>query len=90
MPKASRIDVELNRRCALARARMRFRILEALAFLGHSPKTIAVEAGVTLPSVSRVINGGGNSPTVLNKLREVGVPEKLLFDPRRKKEKGRV
>jgi len=32
--------------------------------------------------VSKVITGGGHSPKVLDALLELGVPEKLLFDPR--------
>ena len=33
-------------------------------------------------NVLKVINGNGHSPRVLDALREIGVPEKYLFDPR--------
>ena len=46
---------------------------------------VAVTAGVTPQTVSATMNGFRHSPKVLDALRELGVPEKLLFDPRREK-----
>lgn len=44
---------------------------------------VAVVAGVTRQTVSATMNGYRHSPRVLNALRNLGVPERLLFDPRR-------
>lgn len=44
---------------------------------------VAVVAGVTRQTVSATMNGYRHSPRVLNALRTLGVPERLLFDPRR-------
>ena len=44
---------------------------------------VAVVTGVTRQTVSATMNGYRHSPRVLNALRTLGVPERLLFDPRR-------
>ena len=44
---------------------------------------VAVVAGVPRQTVSATMNGYRHSPRVLNALRTLGVPERLLFDPRR-------
>lgn len=44
---------------------------------------VAMVAGVTRQTVSATMNGYRHSPRVLNALRTLGVPERLLFDPRR-------
>ena len=44
---------------------------------------VAVVAGVTRQTVSATMNGYRHNPRVLNALRTLGVPERLLFDPRR-------
>lgn len=46
---------------------------------------VAMVAGVTRQTVSATMNGYRHSPRVLNALRTLGVPERLLFDPRRDK-----
>lgn len=43
---------------------------------------IAERAGVCKQTVSATMNGFRHSPKVLEALRNVGIPEKLLFDPR--------
>lgn len=45
---------------------------------------VAESAGVSPQTVSATINGHRHSPSVLNALRSFGVPEELLFDPRRR------
>lgn len=44
---------------------------------------VAELAGVSKQTVSATVNGFRHSPRVLDALRSVGIPEKLLFDPRR-------
>ena len=44
---------------------------------------VAEAAGVTRQTVSATMNGYRHSPRVLDALRSFGVPERLLFDPRR-------
>ena len=67
----------------IKRARQRYRILEVLADKGYSPSEVAREINCSPANVSKVLNGKGHSPAVLKKLREVGVPEKYLFDPQK-------
>ena len=43
----------------------------------------AESIGVTKQALSKVINGRGHIPAVLDGLRKIGVPEELLWDPRR-------
>lgn len=50
---------------------------------GLSQTALAVRIGVSRQAVSSVIGGHTHSPKVLDGLREVGVPEDLLHDPRR-------
>ena len=44
---------------------------------------VAAAAGVTPQTVSATMNGFRHSPRVLDALRFFGIPERLLFDPRR-------
>lgn len=44
---------------------------------------VAEVAGVTPQTVSATMNGFRHSPRVLDALRAFGIPERLLFDPRR-------
>lgn len=73
----------LRAACGARRARFRFRIYEALALTGTSGAAIARQLGLQRASVSKVISGNGHSPVVLDALRDAGVPEEYLFDPRR-------
>ena len=66
------------------RGQCRHRILEALDKNGHNLSSIARLIGCSQANVSRVVNGKGHSKVVLAKLREMGVPEKYLFDPHKK------
>lgn len=47
---------------------------------------VAEAAGVTPQTVSATVNGYRHSPRVLDALRFFGIPERLLFDPRRAKD----
>ena len=44
---------------------------------------VAMVAGVTRQTVSATMNGYRHSPRVLDALRTLGIPERLLFDRRR-------
>lgn len=50
---------------------------------GKNFADVATEAGVTVQAVSATMNGYRHSPRVLEALRKFGVPESMLFDPRR-------
>lgn len=59
---------------------------EIQRILDHQGKNfvdVAEVAGVTRQTVSATMNGFRHSPRVLDALRFFGVPERLLFDPRR-------
>ena len=63
------------------RARVRRFIQAYLDEAGKNQPDVAVLAGVTPQAVSSTICGHIHSPKVLGVLRELGVPEKYLFDP---------
>ena len=44
---------------------------------------VAEMAGVTRQTVSATMNGFRHRPRVLDALRSFGIPERLLFDPRK-------
>ena len=50
---------------------------------GKNFSDVAEVAGVTPQTVSATMNGFRHSPRVLDALRACGIPERLLFDPRR-------
>lgn len=58
------------------------RIYEHLKRQGSSASSIASSLNMTPQAVSQTINGKRHSARVLDALREAGVPEKYLFDPR--------
>ncbi len=49
---------------------------------------VAEMAGVTRQTVSATMNGFRHSPRVLDALRSFGIPERLLFDPRKAAKAG--
>jgi transcriptional regulator with XRE-family HTH domain len=50
---------------------------------GVTQKLIAESLGCTRANVSSVVLGKSHSPRVLDALLSIGIPEELLFDPRR-------
>lgn len=54
-----------------------------LRIRGWNQAAVARALGYSGVAVGKVINGQGHSEVVLAKLREIGVPEEYLFDPRR-------
>jgi len=73
---------EVRRRLGSKRAEVSHLILHAMRLRGYSGAALARKLGCSGAHVSKVITGGGHSPKVLDALLELGVPEKLLFDPR--------
>ena len=74
---------EFRRRLGANRAEVSHIILHEMRVRGYSGASLARALGCSNANVSRTINGGGHSPLVLDALRELGVPEHYLFDPRR-------
>ena len=69
--------------CGERRCFYSWRIHEALAWRGTSSAGLARELGISTAAMSRTITGKSHSPRILDALRDMGVPEKYLFDPRR-------
>lgn len=65
------------------RANSKREIQHLLDKKGKNFVDVAELAGVSKQTVSATVNGYRHSPRVLDALRSVGIPEKLLFDPRR-------
>lgn len=66
------------------------RIHEALRRNRRSAAVIAYELGVSRSAVSATILGKNHSFRILDALREAGVPEKYLFDPRKVSSTGKA
>lgn len=75
-------DASRRRELAEQRCFWSMRIYEALRRNGRSAAVVAAELGISRASVSSTILGKNHSPRVLDALREAGVPEQYLFDPR--------
>lgn len=71
-----------------ARADSKRDIQRVLDVKGKNFSDVADAAGVTCQTVSATLNGFRHSPKVLEALRELGVPEELLFDPRQMSRAG--
>ena len=65
------------------RADSKREIQRLLDYKGKNFADVAEVAGVTPQTVSATMNGFRHSPRVLDALRTFGIPEHLLFDPRR-------
>lgn len=64
------------------RASSKREIQRILDSKGKNFVDVARLAGVSNQTVSATISGFRHSPRVLDALREMGIPEQLLFDPR--------
>lgn len=69
--------------CGERRCFYSWRIHEALARRGTSSARLARDLGISTAAMSQTITGKSHSPRILDALRNIGVPEKYLFDPRR-------
>lgn len=71
-------------RLGAKRCQYRRRIQEIMDGRGiSSMRGLAREIGISDVAVYRTLAGNLHSPKVLDKLREMGVPEQYLCDPRR-------
>lgn len=68
--------------CARSRYRARYKIREVLDAHDMSQAELARRIGVSGAVVCATIRGRKHSPRVLDALRELGVPEKYICDPR--------
>lgn len=66
------------------------RIHEALRRNGRSAAVIAYELGISQSAVSATILGKTHSFRILDALRDAGVPEEYLFDPRKAPNMGKT
>lgn len=73
----------LRAACGQKRCRAVFRIHEALARRGLKSADLARSLGISTSAFSQTLTGKQHSARVLDALREAGVPEKYLYDPRR-------
>lgn len=74
---------ELFRQYGNRRAEVAHLIRYEMRKRGYNGTTLARELGCSRENVSHVLRGISHSPRVLDALRAVGVPEELLFDPRK-------
>lgn len=77
-----------NLELGLARNGVRRRIQEHLDSIGTNMAGVATELGVHRSLVANTVAGASHNGRVLDKLRELGVPEHYLFDPRRENERA--
>lgn len=73
---------ELRRTLGTKRAEVCHLIRHEMRKRGYSAKGLAEHLGCSDANIHRAISGTSHSPLVLDALREIGVPEALLFDPR--------
>lgn len=76
-------SVTTRSQCAERRCSNALRIREALWRRGMTFRTLAEALGVSPQAVSNTVTGKNHSEVVLAALRTHGVPDSLLFDPRR-------
>ena len=74
---------EFRRRLGAQRAEASHLIRHEMRVRGYSGRSLARALGCSDVNVSRTVSGNAHSPLVLDALRELGVPEQYLFDPRR-------
>ena len=73
----------VRREFGIRRSRYAYRIREALDRRGWTLSSLARDMGLSVQTVSKVINGQSHSVRVLDRLRDEEIPERLLCDPRR-------
>lgn len=74
---------EFRRQLGAQRAEVSHLIRHEMRVRGYSGRSLARALGCSDVNVSRTISGNTHSRLVLDALRELGVPEQYLFDPRR-------
>lgn len=79
------ISLSHNRWCGAKRSEVSYLIYEILKRKSLTGQILADQLGISRQSICRAINGITHSSRVLNALREIGVPEEFLFDPKKVK-----
>ena len=79
---------EIRRRLGAQRAEVSHLIAREMRLRGYTGASLARKLKCSVNNVSRTIIGGSHSPMVLDALRDLGVPERYLFDPRRMRAEG--
>ena len=64
------------------RAATKHLLVHEMRLRGHTSTSLARALGVTHQSIYKTVSGLMHSPRVLDALRELGVPQELLHDPR--------
>ena len=75
--------------CGEARFERRWDIRSRLSSAGLSMSGLARRIGVSPQAVADTVKGRIHSPKVLDALRNAGVPDEYLFDPRRARPTGK-
>ena len=78
----TKLPPTFRRNLGIQRAEVAHLIRHEMNKRGYSGKTLAEELKITPAAVSRTITGLIHSTRVLDALQRIGVPKKLLFDPR--------
>lgn len=76
------MSTETRRYMGIQRLAVSHLIVHEMRLCGYSRKALAEAIGISGQAVAKTLYGLSHSPRVLNKLREIGVQECLLFDPR--------
>lgn len=79
---SSKMQGVQNLQLGIERAKKRRRIQECLDAKGMNFMRLAKHLGLTPAAVYRTVGGEIHSPRILQALRELGVPECYLFDPK--------
>lgn len=75
-----------RKKLGLKRAGKRYYILAQLEEAGYTPAMLAQELGISYVAMWKFLAGQSHSQRIMDKMREKGVAEKHLFDPKRKED----
>lgn len=73
---------EIRRRLGAKRSQVAHLLHYEMGMRGHTDSSLGRKLGCTPQNVRKTRIGENHSTLVLDALRELGVPEKYLFDPR--------
>lgn len=77
------VSLSHSRWCGAKRSEVSYLIYEILKRKGLTGQQLANQLGISRQSVCRTINGVTHSSRILDALRYNGIPEDLLFDPKK-------
>ena len=79
----ARKEIERRRMLGAKRGKVSYLIAHKMRQRGFTGNALAQKAGCSKAAVSSTILGKTHCPRVLDALKEIGIPERLLFDPRK-------